>query len=295
MTIATETGTGLESVIIPRLHDLGGFEVRRALPSAERRMIGSFVFLDQMGPARFPPGRGIDVRPHPHIGLATVTYLFAGEIFHRDTLGSAQAIRAGEINWMTAGRGIAHSERTDAPIRAAGGLVSGLQTWVGLPRTHEETEPSFAHHGTGSLPVVEGDRMTARILIGSAFGAKSPVKTFSEMIYADMALKSGAQIQVPGDVEERGLYIVEGPIEIGGASYAPSQLLVLKPGAEIIVAAPGGARVMLLGGEPLDGPRHLWWNFVSSSKERIEAAKRDWKEGRFGKVPGDDEFIPLPE
>ncbi len=289
------TGTGLESIIIPRLHDLGGFEVRRALPAAERRMIGSFVFLDQMGPANLPPGRGIDVRPHPHVGLATVTYLFAGEIFHRDTLGSAQAIRAGEINWMTAGRGIAHSERTDAPVRAAGGPVSGLQTWVGLPKTHEETEPSFVHHGAGSLPIVEGDRMKARILIGSAFGATSPVKTFSEMIYADIALEIGARLRVPGDLEERGLYIVEGPIEIDGVPYAPSQLLVLKPGAEIIVSAPAGARVMLLGGEPLDGPRHLWWNFVSSSKERIETAKREWKEGRFGKVPGDDEFIPLPE
>jgi redox-sensitive bicupin YhaK (pirin superfamily) len=295
MTTAMRTGTGLESIIIPRLHDLGGFEVRRALPAAERRMIGSFVFLDQMGPANLPPGRGIDVRPHPHVGLATVTYLFAGEIFHRDTLGSAQAIRAGEINWMTAGRGIAHSERTDAPVRAAGGPVSGLQTWVGLPKTHEETEPSFVHHGAGSLPIVEGDRMKARILIGSAFGATSPVKTFSEMIYADIALEIGARLRVPGDLEERGLYIVEGPIEIDGVPYAPSQLLVLKPGAEIIVSAPAGARVMLLGGEPLDGPRHLWWNFVSSSKERIETAKREWKEGRFGKVPGDDEFIPLPE
>jgi redox-sensitive bicupin YhaK (pirin superfamily) len=248
-----------------------------------------------MGPASFPPGRGIDVRPHPHIGLATVTYLFAGEIFHRDTLGSAQAIRPGEINWMTAGRGIAHSERTDAPIRASGGPVSGLQTWVGLPKAHEEIEPSFAHHGADALPVVEGDGMRAHILIGSAFGGKSPVKTFSEMIYADIALEAGARLQLPGEAEERGLYVVQGPIEIDGASYAASQLLVLKPGAEIVVGAPSGARMMLLGGEPLDGPRHLWWNFVSSTKERIEAAKRDWKEGRFGKVPGDDEFIPLPE
>ena len=295
MTASARTGPGLESVIVPRLHDLGGFEVRRALPAAERRMIGAFVFLDQMGPATLPAGRGIDVRPHPHIGLATVTYLFAGEIFHRDTLGSAQAIRPGEINWMTAGRGIAHSERTDAPVRAAGGPVSGMQTWVGLPRSHEETEPSFAHHGAGALPVVEGEGMRTRLLIGSAFGAKSPVTTFSEMIYADIALEAGARIRLPGEFEERGIYIVQGPVEIDGVSYGASQLLVLKPGAEIVVESPSGARIMLLGGEPLDGPRHLWWNFVSSSKERIEAAKHDWKEGRFGKVPGDDEFIPLPE
>lgn len=285
----------LEAIIVPRLHDLGGFEVRRALPAVERRMIGSFVFLDQMGPASFPPGRGIDVRPHPHIGLATVTYLFSGEILHRDTLGSVQAIRPGEINWMTAGRGIAHSERTDAPVRAAGGPISGMQTWVGLPKAHEEAEPSFAHHGPDALPVVESDGMRARILIGSAFGAKSPVRTFSEMIYADIALDPGARCQLPTDCAERGLYIVAGTIAIDGFTYGASQLLVLKPGAEIVVDAPEGARLMLLGGEPMDGPRHLWWNFVSSSKERIEAAKRDWKEGRFGKVPGDDEFIPLPE
>lgn len=285
----------LEAVVIPRLHDLGGFEVRRALPSAQRRMIGSFVFFDQMGPASFGQGHGIDVRPHPHIGLATVTYLFDGEILHRDSLGSVQAIRPGEINWMTAGRGIVHSERTAPETRAAGGPLSGIQTWVGLPLADEETTPSFFHHGADTLPVVEGDGMSARILIGSIFGAKSPVRTFSEMFYADVVLKPGARLQIPTDHEERGLYTVDRPVEIDGRSCAPSQLLVLKPGAEIVVDAPEGGRVMLLGGAPMDGPRHIWWNFVSSSKERIEAAKEDWKQGRFEKVPGESEFIPLPD
>jgi redox-sensitive bicupin YhaK (pirin superfamily) len=285
----------VETVVIPRSRDIGGFEVRRALPSVERRMIGPFVFFDQMGPARFEAGQGIDVRPHPHIGLATVTYLFEGSILHRDSLGSVQPIRPGEVNWMTAGRGIAHSERTDPFVRRTGGPLSGIQSWVALPHGDEETEPSFFHHGSEALPLIEGEGKRVRVLAGSVFGGRSPVATFSEMFYADAVLEPGARLPFAAEHEERGIYVVEGPIGIGNDTFPSSQLLVLRPGEDITIDAPSGARVMLLGGEPLDGPRHLWWNFVSSSKERIEAAKADWKEGRFAKVPDESEFIPLPE
>jgi len=285
----------IETVVVPRSRDIGGFAVRRALPSIERRMIGPFVFFDQMGPARFDAGQGLDVRPHPHIGLATVTYLFEGSILHRDSLGSVQEILPGEVNWMTAGRGIAHSERTGPAARSAGGPLAGIQSWVALPHGDEEVEPSFFHHGAAALPLIEGDGKRVRLLAGSLFGARSPVVTFSEMFYADAVLEPGARLPFAAAHEERGIYVVEGPIAIGGDSFEASQLLVLKPGEDITVEAPSGARIMLLGGEPLDGPRHIWWNFVSSSKERIEAAKADWKDGRFAKVPQESEFIPLPE
>jgi len=284
----------IEAIIAPRPRDLGGFTVARVLPAAERRMVGPFVFLDQMGPADFAPGSGIDVRPHPHIGLATVTYLFRGEILHRDSLGSVQPIRPGEINWMTAGRGITHSERTPPAIRADGGTLAGMQSWVALPKDDEETAPSFAHHGAAALPVVDGEGRRVRVLIGTIYGARSPVRTFSETLYADVTLTSGATLQVPAEPEERALYLVDGTVEIAGETVAPGRLLVLRPAAEIAVTARSAARLMLLGGAKLDGPRHLWWNFVSSSRERIEQAKVDWRDGRFPPVPGDGEFIPLP-
>jgi redox-sensitive bicupin YhaK (pirin superfamily) len=284
----------IEAIIAPRPRDLGGFTVARVLPAAERRMVGPFVFLDQMGPADFAPGSGIDVRPHPHIGLATVTYLFRGEILHRDSLGSVQPIRPGEINWMTAGRGITHSERTPPAIRADGGTLAGMQSWVALPKDDEETAPSFAHHGAAALPVVDGEGRRVRVLIGTIYGARSPVRTFSETLYADVTLTSGATLQVPAEPEERALYLVDGTVEIAGETVAPGRLLVLRPAAEIAVTARSAARLMLLGGAKLDGPRHLWWNFVSSSRESIEQAKVDWRDGRFPPVPGDGEFIPLP-
>jgi redox-sensitive bicupin YhaK (pirin superfamily) len=284
----------LETIVVPHSRDLGGFSVRRVLPAIERRMVGPFAFFDQMGPAMFDPGTSIDVRPHPHIGLATVTYLFEGEILHRDTLGSVQAIRPGEINWMTAGRGIAHSERTGPETRAAGGRLAGIQSWVALPKDDEETEPGFAHHGTAALPTVAGDGKEVRLLIGAAFGARSPVRTFSETLYADIALEAGARLAVPNGPEERALYLVEGTVAMDGEEFAPGRLLVLRPATEIVATARSAARLMLLGGAPLDGPRHVWWNFVSSSRDRIEQAKADWQAGRFPAVPGDSEFIPLP-
>ena len=284
----------VEAVVVPRSRDLGGFEVRRALPSAERRMVGPFVFLDQMGPALLPAGQGIDVRPHPHIGLATVTYLFSGELLHRDTLGSVQVIRPGAVNWMTAGRGIAHSERTPPELRAAGGPVSGLQLWVALPRKDEETAPGFTHTPGAALPVVEGDGVTARVVLGSLFGARSPVHVFSESVYADVSLAAGARLPLEPAHEERAVYVVDGAVEEAGVRFEAGRLLVLRPRAPVTFTAAAPARVMVLGGEPLDGPRHLWWNFVASTTERIRQAAQDWEAGRFGAVPGETESIPLP-
>ena len=289
------SGTGLDVVIIPRVRDLGGFEVRRVLPAGERRMIGPFIFFDQMGPITFKAGTGIDVRPHPHIGLATITYLFEGEILHRDSLGNAQAIRAGEVNWMTAGRGIVHSERTPEALRMAPSPVFGIQAWVGLPRAQEEMEPSFAHHAAETLPIIEGKGSRVRLMIGSLMGARSPVATVSEMVYADATLGVGARLAFPVEHEERAIYVVKGVIDIASRSFGASQLLVLKRGVETAVVAPQGARLLLLGGAALDGVRHIWWNFVSSSQPRIDQAKADWKAGRFPGVPGETEFIPLPE
>jgi redox-sensitive bicupin YhaK (pirin superfamily) len=291
----TTAARSLETIVVPRTRDLGGFEVRRVLPSIERRMVGPFVFFDEMGATLFKPGAGIDVRPHPHIGLATVTYLFDGEILHRDNLGSVQPIRPGEINWMTAGRGIAHSERTAAAVRAAGGRLAGIQSWVALPKNDEETAPAFAHHGSATLPIVSGEGKTVRVLVGALYGARSPVQSFSETLYADIALDANTNLPIPAEHEERAIYLVDGTIEIAGEAFAPGRLLVLCPRAEITVTARSAARLMLLGGAPIDGPRHIWWNFVSSSADRIEQAKADWKAGRFAPVNGDSEFIPLPE
>ncbi len=286
----------LDIVIVPRVRDLGGFNVRRALPSAKRQMVGPFIFWDQMGPAEFPSGEGIDVRPHPHIGLATVTYLFDGQIMHRESLGSEQAIMPGDVNWMTAGKGIVHSERTEAAWKARSGRkIWGIQSWVALPAAAEEVAPDFFHHRGETLPSIAAEGKHARVIAGSLFGETSPVRTFSDMFYADVALAAGAKVPLPADHEERAIYIAGGAIEIAGDRFEEGRLLVFRPGDEITVTALAPSRLLLLGGEPMDGPRHIWWNFVSSSRERIEQAKEDWAKKRFGLVPGDEaEFIPLP-
>ena len=290
---------GVETIVVPRTVDLADdFKVHRALPSARRRMVGPFVFLDEMGPGALQPGKGLDVRPHPHIGLATVTYLFEGEILHRDSLGTVETIRAGELNWMTAGRGIVHSERTPAHLRQSGSRLFGIQAWVALPRAHEETAPSFVHHGTGELPVIEGEDKRVRVVVGELHGTRSPVRALTQMVYADVALAAGAELAVPAQYEERAAYIVEGAIELSSdrTSLGANQLVVFRPGVEVVMRAQSyPVRLMLLGGEAMDGPRHIWWNFVSSSVDRIERAKADWKAGAFAPVPEETEFIPLPD
>jgi redox-sensitive bicupin YhaK (pirin superfamily) len=286
----------IELMIVPRSVDLGGFEVRRALPHARRRMVGPFIFFDHFGPAVFRDGQGIDVRPHPHIGLATVTFLFDGEIMHRDSLGTAVPIRPGAVNWMTAGRGIVHSERTTPDHRSAGERLHGLQCWVALPKDDEEVAPGFHHEDQAALPVVSGDGKTVRIVAGSLYGKRSPVPTLCDTLFADATLAPGTTLPFDATTEERALYIVSGEIDIAGDRFAPGQLLILRPGDDITLTAATEARVVLVGGATMDGPRHIWWNFVSSSKERIEQAKAEWKARRFDIVPGDEqEFIPLPE
>ncbi len=285
----------LEQVIVPRSSDLGGFSVRRALPSARRRMVGPFIFVDHMGPAEFRAGFGLDVRPHPHIGLATVTYLFAGEIVHRDSLGSVVPIRPGAVNWMSAGRGIAHSERTAPDHRRDGEPLHGLQCWVALASAQEEGSPTFTHHPAEALPVMSAGGMRARVVAGSLFGKTSPVQTGWDTLFADIALESGVKLPLDNVAEERAIYIVSGEIDVSGDRFAEGRLLVFRPGDRITVTALAPTRVALLGGAAMDGPRHIWWNFVSSRRERIEQAKADWKAGRFDAVPGESEFIPLPE
>jgi redox-sensitive bicupin YhaK (pirin superfamily) len=294
-----EIPRGLEMVIVTRVREIvDDFKVRRALPSAKRRMVGPFIFLDQMGPEVLAVNRGLDVVPHPHIGLATVTYLFEGELMHRDGLGTVQPIRPGEVNWMTAGSGIAHSERTPQEMRLSGSELFGIQSWVAMPKKYEESDPAFAHHGTSELPVIEGEGKRVRLITGSLYGTQSPVQTLSEMFYADITLVAGARLPVPSEHEERAAYIVEGTVELlpENGTYSAGQLLIFKPSSEITLRAPESspARMMLLGGEPMDGARHIWWNFVSKPKERIEQAKEDWKAGRFAPVPEETEFIPLP-
>ena len=281
-------------VINAKAKDIAGFPVRRALPAIERRMVGPFVFLDQMGPTHLAPGQRLDVRPHPHIGLSTMTYLFEGEILHRDSLGTVQMIRPGAINWMTAGRGIAHSERT--PTEAAGATaLFGIQFWIALPKSHEEMDPDFLHLEAGELPVLTDRQVSVRIIAGTAFGHSSPLRAPHPMLCMDVALAKNATWRLPADYPERALYVAAGEIEVGGASHGQGRLLVLPEGYLAKVRAVFDARLIVLGGEPLDGPRHIWWNFVSSSKDRIEQAKLDWKLGRFAGVPGETDFIPLPE
>ena len=286
----------IETLIVPRAVDLGEMTVRRALPSRKRQMVGPFIFFDQMGPAEFLTDQGIDVRPHPHINLATVTYLFEGEILHRDSLGTEKAIQPGAVNWMRAGRGIVHSERTSEARRRAGQRLFGIQTWMALPAGQEEVDPAFVHHGADALPVVDAEGVRARLIAGQAFGAASPLATASETLYADVRLAAGARAPVDAAYEERALYTVAGTIEVAGDAFGPGQLLVLRPGDAIAVATVSDARFMLFGGAPMEGPRYIWWNFVSSRPERIAAAKEEWARGRFDTVPGDEEeFIPLPD
>jgi redox-sensitive bicupin YhaK (pirin superfamily) len=285
----------IETLIVPRAVDLGEMEVRRALPSTKRQMVGPFIFFDQMGPAEFLTDQGIDVRPHPHINLATVTYLFEGQILHRDSLGTEKIIEPGAVNWMRAGRGIVHSERTSSERKRTGQRLFGIQTWMALPAAQEESDPAFVHHGSGELPIVDTDGIRARLIAGEALGTRSPLQTASETLYADVNLQAGARMPIQAIYEERALYTIAGEIEVAGDAFGPGQLLVLRPGDPLVVRATADARFMLFGGAPMEGPRYIWWNFVSSRPERIEQAKEEWSQGRFDTVPGDaEEFIPLP-
>ena len=292
----------IEMLIVPRARDLGDFEVRRALPAPKRQMVGPFIFFDQAGPAEFVTGKGVDVRPHPHIGLATVTYLYRGEFQHRDSLGTNQIILPGAVNWMVAGRGVTHSERTSASTRKAPHSLFGIQTWVALPDDREDMNPSFEHHGAEALPVIESDGVNVRLILGRAYGKTAPASIFSDTFYADVALEPRARLPLPEDHEDRGLYIVEGSVSIAGRQFEAGQMMVFRPKDAITVAAgPKGARLIALGGATLGGPRFIWWNFVSSSRDKIEAAKEEWRRGAWGKgqfdLPPDDrgEFIPLLE
>ncbi len=288
-------------VIEPRTRDLGGFTVGRVLPFAKRRTVGPFIFFDEMGPADFKPGTGIDVRPHPHIGLATVTYLFDGELRHRDSLGFDQVIRPGDVNWMIAGRGIVHSERTDDEPRENGQTMHGIQSWFALPEADEETEPEFHHHPKETLPVIAGEGLSLRLIAGSAFGKTSPAKTFSPMFYLGVEAQKGAAVPLPDEHEERALYILAGAVEIDGETYNHGRMIVFEPGAAPTITASEPSKLMLLGGASL-GERHIWWNLVSSSKDRIEKAKEDWtasaaagfKNTVFALPPDETEHIPLP-
>ena len=292
----------IETLIVPRARDLGGFEVRRALPAPRRQMVGPFIFFDQMGPAEFLTGQGIDVRPHPHIGLGTVTYLYAGEFEHRDSLGTHQMIYPGEVNWMVAGNGVTHSERTSDATRKGQSTLFGIQTWVALPEAQEERAASFEHHGADALPMLEGEGKQLRLIMGRGWGATAPVGTFTDMFYADVVLAPGATLPLPEDHEDRGIYVTQGSVEIAGERFEAGRMMVFRPGDAITVrAGEQGARLMALGGATLNGPRYIWWNFVASSQEKIDAAKEawaagDWEHGRFKLPPGDtDEFIPLPD
>jgi redox-sensitive bicupin YhaK (pirin superfamily) len=292
----------IETLIIPRTRDLGSFEVRRALPAPKRQMVGPFIFFDQVGPAELLTGQGIDVRPHPHIGLGTVTYLYRGEFHHRDSTGADQMIHPGAVNWMVAGRGVTHSERTTAAGRSGPQSLLGIQTWVALPESHEDVAPAFEHHGKETLPVIEDRGVSVRLILGRAYGKHAPATMFSETFYADVSLEAGSRLPMPDDHEDRGIYIVEGSISIAGQEYEAPQMMVFRPGDRITVAAGGrGARLMILGGATLAGPRYIWWNFVASSKDRIEEAKAEWRAQNWGKGRFDlpindrDEHIPLPD
>ncbi|MFL2777908.1 MAG: pirin family protein [Paracoccus marcusii] len=291
----------IETLIIPRARDLGGFEVRRALPAPKRQMVGPFIFFDQMGPAEFLTDQGIDVRPHPHIGLGTVTYLYRGSFQHQDSTGADQIITPGALNWMVAGRGVTHSERSPHAVRAGPSSLLGIQTWIALPETHEDIAPSFEHHAADALPEIRDQGIEARLILGRAYGEVAPATMHSDTFYLDVTLAARARFPLPVDHEDRGIYITEGSVSIAGQEFQAGQMMVFRPGDAITVAAGDrGARLMALGGATLNGPRHIWWNFVASSRERIEAAKQEWREarwgqGRFDLPPGDrDEHIPLP-
>ncbi|MDR5758022.1 pirin family protein [Caballeronia sp. LZ035] len=282
------------TLLKPHQHDVGGLTVRRVLPALAARTVGPFIFFDHIGPATLVPGKGLDVRPHPHIGLATVTYLFEGAIMHRDSVGSVQKIVPGDVNWMTAGRGIVHSERTPDAERAAGQTMHGIQTWVALPVASEDVEPSFEHHSAGALPQIERDGVTLRVIAGSAFGVTAPTRTFSPTLYVAAQFAPGSAITLDTEHEERGIYLVSGDLSLDGEALPEQQMAVLAPGADVQLTSAGGAVAMLLGGAPLDGTRFIEWNFVSSARDKIAAAKTAWSEQRMGHVPGESEFIPLP-
>ncbi|MBB3952819.1 pirin family protein [Aureimonas jatrophae] len=291
----------IETLIVPRSRDLGGFEVRRALPAPKRQMVGPFIFFDQAGPAEFLTGQGVDVRPHPHIGLGTVTYLFRGDFHHRDSTGADQIIRPGALNWMVAGRGVTHSERTSAASRSGPNGLFGIQTWLALPEDHEDAAPTFEHHGKDTLPVIRDGGVSVRLILGTAYGETAPARMLSQTFYADVRLDAASRVPLPDDHEDRGLYIVSGSITIAGQEYGAGQMMVFRPGDRITVSAgPQGARLMILGGATLPGPRYIWWNFVASSRERLEEAKAEWRAerwgvGRFDLPVGDrDEHILLP-
>ncbi len=305
-----ESCAKVSQVIVPRARDIGGFEVRRALPSAQRQMVGPFIFFDQMGSAELLTGRGIDVRPHPHIGLATLTYLFQGEMVHRDSLGTEIAITPGAVNLMTAGRGIVHSEREAPEARTRARELFGIQAWLALPKAHEEMAPAFTHLTMDELPRIAEGGKRVRLILGEAWGARSPLKFAHPGFYAEAVLAPGAVLPIDADYDERAIYVASGEIDITGQSFAAGRLLILRPGDRVSVLATSHARIMVLGGEPMDGPRHIWWNFVSSSRDRIAAAKSDWMASRTGAldmaggtggsvfktVPGDEtEFIPSPD
>ena len=287
----------VQRVIEGRARDLGDFAVRRVLPAPGMQTVGPFIFFDHMGPAVFPLGKGVDVRPHPHIGLATVTYLYDGAFLHRDSLGCQQVIRPGDVNWMVAGRGIVHSERTPMELRSFDGSsrAHGIQTWVALPAAHEEADPSFEHHPVTTLPKIRRSDAQLRVIAGDAWGKVSPVRVLSRTLYVDAMLEPGAQLELPDDHVQRAAYVAVGGVSVEGAAYEPGQMIVFEPGSAARLQSARGARVMLLGGDPLDGPRFIWWNFVASTQERIERAKAEWRDERFAPVPGDPERIPLPE
>ncbi|MFN4101636.1 MAG: pirin family protein [Pararhodobacter sp.] len=292
----------IETLIVPRSRDLGGFEVKRALPAPKRQMVGPFIFFDQAGPAELLTGQGIDVRPHPHIGLGTVTYLFKGNFHHRDSTGADQVITPGALNWMVAGRGVTHSERTTATARTGPNSLFGIQTWLALPDGHEDVDASFEHHGKDTLPMIEDNGISVRLILGDAYGKTAPAKMFSETFYADVQLEPGSRLPMPDNHEDRGIYILDGSISVAGQEFESGQMMVFRPGDQITVAAgERGARMMILGGATFNGPRYIWWNFVASSQERIEAAKLEWRAANWGKgrfdLPADDrsEFIPLPD
>ncbi|WP_103172501.1 pirin family protein [Paracoccus sp. SY] len=292
----------IETLIIPRARDLGGFEVRRALPAPKRQMVGPFIFFDQMGPAEFLTNQGIDVRPHPHIGLGTVTYLYRGSFQHRDSTGADQIITPGALNWMIAGRGVTHSERSPEAARQGPSSLLGIQTWIALPDSHEDMAPAFEHHGKDALPVIRDAGITARLILGRAYGETAPATMYSDTFYLDVTLDPRARFPLPADHEDRGIYVTEGSIRIAGQDFEAGQMMVFRPGDAITVqAGDRGARLMALGGETLNGSRHIWWNFVASSRERIEEAKRQWRAERWGAglfdLPPTDraEHIPLPE
>lgn len=285
----------IDTIIDARSRRIGSFSVRRLLPSRLRRLVGPFVYFDHMGPLSLAPGEGADVLPHPHIGLATITWLFDGELVHRDSLGSNQVIRPGELNWMTAGRGIVHSERTPPELRRRGSALHGLQVWVALPTSHEEAEPAFTHYPANVLPLIDLEGARARVIAGRSFGAESPVRAASPLFYVDLEMQVGSELPVPNDYEERAAYVVDGAIHCGAERAESGRMLVFAAGAKATLRAESAARVGLLGGAPIDGPRHIFWNFVSSSQDRIDKAKREWREHRFAPIPGDaEEWVPLP-